>query len=119
MALIESRDTEGCTPLSWAAQESQIEVVKLLLDRRSLIDIPNEQGRTPLSLGALSGHTVIAQLLFGKGALVHSRDNRCWTCMYLASRGCFGTNLTASILLSAGANPNANNQCGEAPLFGC
>mmetsp|Transcript_29834 Transcript_29834/g.65212 ORF Transcript_29834/g.65212 Transcript_29834/m.65212 type:complete len:884 (-) Transcript_29834:338-2989(-) len=62
---INAQNEEGRTPLTCAAQEGHVEVVKLLmLDPRVDINRPMTSGATPLYKAALGGHLeVVAQLM--------------------------------------------------------
>jgi len=45
---IESKDTDGQTPLSWAAQDGCEAVVQLLLEKGADIESKDTDGQTPL-----------------------------------------------------------------------
>jgi len=61
---LNSKDTEGRTPLSWAAENGHEGVAKLLLDTGKVkADWKDEYGRTPLSWAAENGHEAVAKLL--------------------------------------------------------
>jgi ankyrin repeat protein len=64
----DSKDTDGRTPLSWAAESGQEAIVKLLLDISEVdADSKGAYGRTPLSWAAESGHEAIVKLLLDTG----------------------------------------------------
>ena len=80
----DSRDNEGRTPLSWAAEFSwaaeagKEAVVRLLLSRDDVVsDSRDIDGRTPLSRAAQRGHEGTVRLLLNQGDVIaDSRDNR-------------------------------------------
>jgi ankyrin repeat protein len=49
-------DSDGRTPLFWAACHAHEAVVKLLLETRADVDSKELYGRTPLSVAAANGH---------------------------------------------------------------
>ena len=60
----DSKDTDGRTPLSWAAERGHEAVVKLLVARDDVeADSKGWRGSTPLSWAAERGHEAVAKLL--------------------------------------------------------
>ncbi|KAH8780369.1 hypothetical protein BGZ57DRAFT_760450, partial [Hyaloscypha finlandica] len=82
MALLESRhdldskDTYGRTPLSWAVESGHEAVVKLLLEKGAELETKEGRGRTPLSWAAEQGHEAVAKLLLEEGAELETKDKR-------------------------------------------
>ncbi|MDP0490106.1 MAG: ankyrin repeat domain-containing protein [Verrucomicrobiota bacterium JB023] len=54
-----------------AAQESDFDVVRLLLDRGALTEIADDEGHFPLYQAAAEGATEVARLLVEKGASIN------------------------------------------------
>ena len=61
---VDSKDSYGRTPLSWAAENGHNAVVRLLLEtRKADVDSKNESGQTPLLLAKRNGHEAVVKLL--------------------------------------------------------
>ncbi|XP_073976247.1 uncharacterized protein [Rhodnius prolixus] len=70
-------DNEGNTPLHFAAQAGQVEVISLLVTRATDIEVDarNFLGFTPLMKAAIQGRTKCAKLLLFAGASPTLRDH--------------------------------------------
>ena len=66
--VVDSKDSSGQTPLSWAAIEGHEAIATLLLSRGDVAaDSQDRFCRTPLSWAAIEGHEAIAKLLLSRG----------------------------------------------------
>ena len=66
-AKADSKDHDGRTPLSWAAESGHEAIVKLLLAREGVdADSKDRYSRTPLSCAARNGHEGIVKLLLAR-----------------------------------------------------
>lgn len=64
-----SKDGEGRTPLSWAAENGHERVVELLLAEKGVeVDMKSVNGRTPLYRAAEKGHEKVVELLRKAGS---------------------------------------------------
>jgi hypothetical protein len=70
---IESKDSRGQTPLSWAARNGHDGVVKQLLAAKADIESKDSEDRTPLSWAAANGHEGVVKQLLSAKADVESR----------------------------------------------
>lgn len=69
-AEVNSRDQDGQTPLSWAAEKGRESVVQVLLENRAGINSKdNNYGRTPLSWAAEKGHEAVVRLLLSRAPM--------------------------------------------------
>ena len=66
---LDSKDSDGRTPLSWAAEKGHEAVVKLLLEKGAELETKDKYGRTPLSWAAQNGREDVVKLLLEKGAM--------------------------------------------------
>jgi len=98
---LESRSSNGWTPLSWAAYNGQEAVVKLLLEKGAELESRSSIGRTPLSWAASYGGEAVVKLLLEKGAELESKDNNSWTPLSWAAYN--GREVVMKLLLEKGA----------------
>ena len=75
-AEVDSKDSYGRTPLSWATENGREAVVKLLLGREPVeVNSKDIDGRTPLLYAVENGHEAVVKLLLGReGVEVNSKD---------------------------------------------
>lgn len=106
--------TSKTTPLMVAAQHSQIEVARYLLDKDASLAITDDRGLTPLHYAAQAGSTAVAQLLLERGAKVTHESGQ-GTPLHRAAM--YGKRDTVQLLLDRGADVNAMaNVTGWTPL---
>ncbi|KAK8091587.1 hypothetical protein PG997_001948 [Apiospora hydei] len=105
---IDSKDSNGNTPLMIASSDGRENISRLLLDRGADHSLRNKQRATPLSMASASGHKTVVQLLVNRGADLESRDFDNETALLLASQ--FGHTSVVEILLAHGADSNAKSR---------
>ncbi|KAH8687250.1 hypothetical protein BGZ60DRAFT_438813, partial [Tricladium varicosporioides] len=72
---LNSKDSNGRTPLSWVAQNGHEAVVKLLIEKGAELETKDTIcGRTPLTWAARSGCEAVVKLLIEKGAELETKD---------------------------------------------
>ncbi|KAI0437237.1 hypothetical protein F4803DRAFT_566207 [Xylaria telfairii] len=114
---IDTVDQNGRTPLLWASDCGQQEIVMLLLDSGANIEATDQQyGRTPLSWAAARCHETVVAGLLERGAYVDAADNSSRTPLsWAASRG---SETILRLLLNAGAWVDSyDHRHGRSPLL--
>ncbi|WP_143688834.1 ankyrin repeat domain-containing protein [Wolbachia endosymbiont of Laodelphax striatellus] len=71
---IDAKDTEGDTPLMWAAESGRVNAVEVLLDHGASTEVKNNDGMTALHWAAKENESRVAKLLIDKGADVYAED---------------------------------------------
>jgi ankyrin repeat protein len=104
-------DTNGRTPLSWAASNGRDDLVRHLLGRGAQLDVRDDAKRTPLFHAVLGNHRDTVRLLLERGAGVDPADEFGDTPLMLACAKGFDD--MAKLLLERGADPAARNQEGR------
>ncbi|HPB81686.1 MAG TPA: ankyrin repeat domain-containing protein [Spirochaetota bacterium] len=111
------KDGNGRTLLHHAADADRTQFLKILLDNNADVNAADNGGVTPLMLASGKGHTGSAAMLCGKGADASKKDEKGETAVLKAvsvpREGGLGA---VTILANSGADLNAVNNSGEAPL---
>ncbi|KAE8363589.1 hypothetical protein BDV27DRAFT_165405 [Aspergillus caelatus] len=107
-------DSFGRFPLTWAAFNGYMGVVRLLLEGIVNPDTGDNDGRTPLAWAACNDYEGVVKLLLEKGFHLGSKDIFSRTPLSLAaSNGCVGV---VKLLLKKGVEVASNDQAGRTPL---
>ena len=107
--------TNNSAPIHWAAEAAKRsgELVRLLLDFRSLVDPQNRWMQTPLSQAAAK-HADSVRMLIDAKADVGNRDFAKYTPLHIAAET--GNVDSARLLVGAGAPLDARDSVGITPL---
>ena len=70
---VNARDPDGYTPLQFAVQSGQEDVVELLIAKGADVNVEDDRGETPLHDAAAKGHKEVAELLIAKGADIDAK----------------------------------------------
>src|ERR1035441_6479191 len=104
--LVFSKDTNGITPLYWAADRGNKDVVELLLASKAEVNAKANDGRTPLhAASAHDDHRDVVELLLANKAEVNAKDKDGWTPLHFAAL--VGHKDVAELLLANRADVNA------------
>ena len=104
----------GDAPLHQAAY-TNIDIVRLLLDRGANVNAPRKRDRqTPLHLAVTNERDQIIRLLLDRGASLKAADNQGFTPLHHAAMHFRAS--TARTLLDAGADVNCAGKAGVTPL---
>jgi ankyrin repeat protein len=119
----------GATALLRAAKGGDIPAVKLLLEYKALVDLPNEDGVTPLMVAAGMGHGAnptrgryktdaeaaeCSRLLIAAGAAINGRARGQLTALHSAAMQ--GWDGTLKVLVDQGAELEAEESKGLTPI---
>ena len=104
-------DTEGQTPLGYAASFGNAEMARILLKYNAPVDRRDQFGNAPLHWAAQRGSTEIVQMLLDAKAPVDSQNKEGVTpLMMAASRG---QTVVVRLLLKHGADPQKQDYTGR------
>jgi ankyrin repeat protein len=111
----DSKNTvDGRTPLSFAAQNGYLAIVKLLLVRDVDPDSKDIYGGIPLSLAAVEEHEAIVQLLLARDVDPDSKDTDGRTPLSFAASN--GDEAIIKLLLARDVDPDSKDTDGWTPL---
>ena len=106
---------KGRTPLSWAAQEGRLSMVKTLVQGGANIDEEDSKGSTPLLRSLDKEHEAVIKFLIDSGADVDKKGHSNWSPLMAASMS--GRETAVRLLLERKANPNARSVGNWTPLM--
>ena len=115
---LSAKDSGGCTPLYYATQNNDLDMMKLLVIKGAdIADIKavTPKGLTPLHYMSTFDSPDIIELLLSKGAEVDEGDgNYEFTALHYAAR--FGSTKVAEVLIAHGADIRAKDKWGYEPI---
>ncbi|KAI1029421.1 hypothetical protein LB504_010700 [Fusarium proliferatum] len=111
---MDDRSFGNSTPLFWACQSENMEIVELLIDNGADINARCYQGQVPLHISVQGENPVITELLISKGADVSVVDNKRQTPLNLALMS--DNTKVAQQLVDSGADISHETGDGYTPL---
>lgn len=116
---IETKTTEGYTPLHQMIKYGYTDLVRILIERGADIEARTKDRKTPLFVACICGRTDVCKVLIAAGANVNTFNYKGDTMLMMVSSLYFPTYLY-TLLLSYGANINACNYYNDTALhFAC
>jgi len=113
---VNAAEADGTTPLQYATEADDVEMVRLLLANGARVATSNRYGVTPLSLAALNGSATMIEVLLAAGADPNTVVSRGQTVLMTAARS--GHAAAVRALLDHGAKPDAREEiAGETALI--
>lgn len=108
---VNTKDTCGCTALSYIAARGNTDMAEFLLDAGADVNTTDIFGRTPLHEAVLHGRTETAYLLVERGANVNAQETGGSSVLEFSVW--HGNTDCIKILLSRGADPDIKNNNGR------
>ncbi|XP_036368253.1 ankyrin-3 isoform X1 [Octopus sinensis] len=79
--------THDCCPIHVASQ-GKMEIVKMLLEAGSKVNVKDNRGNLPLHHAAMKGHTAIIDILMENGSEINVQDKNGWSPLHCAAYWC-------------------------------
>ena len=110
-----ARDRAGGTPLMYAAEDGDCQMVRRLLAAGAVVSGMPDDPWTPLAAAATMGQTEVVEILLGAGARVDQRVIARRTALHLAAAA--SHEITVAMLLKHGAAVDARDVMARTPLL--
>ena len=107
-AVVNEKDADGSTPLSWASIRGGRELLQLLITNKAELNSRDSTGATPLHSAAMANNKDAVEVLVAAGAKVDVADQFTRTPLFFSVSSQKETNRleVMKLLLDHGANPN-------------
>jgi len=102
---VNAAQADGTTPLHWAVERDEPDVVQMLIRAGANVKAANRYGATPLWLASVNGNAKTIAMLLEAGADPRSANGDGETALMVAART--GKIDAVNLLLARGADPNA------------
>ncbi|CAH1789185.1 unnamed protein product [Owenia fusiformis] len=114
-AALNSRDTFGNTPCSYAADDGNCDILDVLIQKGAQVDVQDITLKTPLMKAARNGKLNAVKRLIAAGCALNIRDKNSDVALHFASKN--GNGEIVRVLIAAGSGLNIQNQYGRTPLM--
>ncbi|CAD8066415.1 unnamed protein product [Paramecium sonneborni] len=108
------KDLDDWTPLHFACQQSNLELVQLLLEQEGNPKMLSLDRKSPLHISSIKNDPKICELLINSGANIDEQDSDLNTPLHIASR--YGNDKVCQILLEKHANHQSKNNQNLTPI---
>ncbi|KAK1640789.1 ankyrin repeat-containing domain protein, partial [Colletotrichum phormii] len=112
---INERDKLNQTPLRWACERGQEDVVEYLIEQDADIDLCDTWGIYPVAIAMEYGHEEIVTSLLARGAECRSLSLNSNTPLHFAAS--MGSQSIVKHLVNAGCDPLSQNSSGLTPVM--
>jgi ankyrin repeat protein len=113
---VDAKNTNGITPLGWAAFGGNLAVARLLVENKVSVDPRDSTGMTPAMRAAKGGHADVFRYLVEEGADVNAADKEGRTSLSHAAE-LDRQAVVEAFLSRSGADPDLGDGDGWTPLF--
>lgn len=112
---VNAKDSQGVTPLHYAAQMGHIEIMEILISRGADVNVStSKDGAAPIHLASANGQLEAVRLLTKHGANVNKANNYRATPLHFAAD--HGYAAIVSLLIDHGASVNAKASNGRTAM---
>ena len=112
---VNMQNSDGDTPLHYAAGEGNLEVTQYLVDNGANIEAANKWGNTPILAAVIGGHMKTTVYLVEMGADLKVTNE--WGITPLISAASYGTVEIVKLLIANGADIEAKSSDGDTALI--
>jgi len=117
--LTNHQDITGFTALHVAARKGSLDLVEMLIQHKSKVNVGDNDGYTPLHTASFGAHTAVAETLLKHCAEVNKADVNGYTPLHCVVMGATKAAdarehmRLSQVLMEAGANPKLCASCGR------